>query len=125
MQTETISFCKHMAGQGLHFINDNSVSFPDDSFQFGDTSDPYVLTNLGIILDFYQLPPLWEVWGSVYPDDPLDQDDAVFLISQSLPFMERCDPSLDVVPVLTDLIAIGQEKLAAFTSYLLVQKGVL
>ena len=95
MTVDTMTIQRYKAGTGLHYINDNFLVFHDGTYQFGDTSDTCILTNASLVLSYYGLPQLWNVWNSVYPDDPVDQEDTDFFIEQSLPFMEKCDPSVD------------------------------
>ncbi len=107
-------FFTHVAGDGLHLVNDHWVIREDGSFQDGDTSEPCIIANAQRLCETFGLPPLHELWSECYPDDPMDQNDLACIVSSARPFMVLADPTIpdDQLSILADLRSIGCMDLA-------------
>jgi hypothetical protein len=102
----------HSPGMGVHYVNDNVQFFEDGSWQTGDSSDNCILWHVQVICEAFGLPPFWQLWTEVYPDDPLNESDGAFILSSAEPYTAFCNPYKDLALVLKDLAAIGRQELA-------------
>lgn len=102
----------HCPGMGLHYINDIARVFQDGSCQKGDSSDNCILRHTQIICEAFGLPPFWELWTTIYPQDPLDESDGLFIFSSAEPYTAFCNPYKDFGLVMQDLLQIGRGELA-------------
>ena len=106
---DDIRFSTHVAGDGLHLVNDHWVIHEDGTFQDGDTSEPCILANAQLLCEAFGLPALHILWTQCYPDDPMDQNDLACIITSARPFMIPADPRTpdDQLSILADLRSIG------------------
>ena len=105
---------KHRPGDGLHYVSEQFVVFPDGSFQEGGTSEPCILRNVAVLLESHHLPDLHLLWNSCYPDDPMCPADVADLITLAAPFTHPFQPerAADITGAIADLEAIGCSALA-------------
>ena len=117
----------HHVGDGRHLITDTFIVFDNGSCQFGDPSDVCVILHAHMLCTTFRLPSIWALWTEVYPNDPMDRDDAACILSEAKPFTAPCDPTNreDRAAILLDLRAIGCEALALHIQLLLADKGIL
>jgi hypothetical protein len=105
---------KHSPGDGLHPINESSVTLPDGSAQEGDMSDICIVANAQSLCSDFGLPPFWLLWTEAYPADPMSAEDLAVIVDGAKPYMNVYDP-LDPDTrraILNDLRAIKCDKLA-------------
>lgn len=124
MPQAKVHYFKHKVGDGRHYINDNFVVHENGDYQQGDPSDICILLNAEILCDTYGLTHIWELWTKVYPDDPMNTEDAALIISEAKPYTEDYDPTIpdNRADVLKDLRDICCNELADLLQSLLDEK---
>ena len=122
----SVIYFNHHVGNGVHYITPNTRDLPGGRKQLGDPSDLCILSNLDVVLSYYQLPQLNDVWNSVYPSDFMSDEDLACILTTAVDFAEPFDPgSLDnVSAVLEDVRAIKCDELANKVNELLKDNGM-
>jgi hypothetical protein len=123
---QEVTFFNHRVGDGLHYITDNFKTFPDGSFQLGDTSENCVLYNLHLALFRHGLDRLNILWNQVYPDDTMSFEDLAYIIGSAIHFTEAYSPESpeNLRDMLNDIRSIDCGKLADLVENKLKEKGV-
>jgi hypothetical protein len=121
--TNEVIFFKHKVGDGLHYITDNFKTFPDGTFQLGDTSEGCILFNLEVILSNNGIPyAVNDLWNQVYPDDFMAEEDIAYIVGTAVGLAEAFDPTSpdNIADALRDVEAMGCPELADIAAKMLL-----
>ena len=124
-EVQTIFF-NHHVGDGLHYVTDNFHTFPDGSFQLGDTSENCILYSLHVMCFRNGLPRLVDLWNQVYRSDFMAHEDLGHIIYTAMQVCEKFDPTApdNITAILDDVRAMGCPELADLVTRLLKEKGI-